>query len=290
MKQNKETEKLSQHEDTALKVVSEFFRDEILPALQIEGKVVGSMATENIHLELKKGYEDFNFLMEDDSVKHFEFQSTNEGKRGLKRFRMYEAHMSYHHNKEVTTYVMFSGNIKNPMTEFTEGINTYRVHGIILQDKDADEIIQKLKTMTNSGIPLTKADLLPLVLCPLMGGQMSQKDRIVAAYDITRNALGVDKEVIRKVEAVIYIMADKFLETTEMKQLKEELKLTRLGQVLYADWKAEGIAEGQRCYLLSQIRKKINKGKSPEVIAEEVEESMETVIAFIREISEVPCD
>ena len=66
--------------------------------------------------------------------------------------------------------------------------------------------------------------------------------------------------------------------------------MTRLGQVLYADWKAEGIAEGQRCYLLSQIRKKINKGKSPEVIAEEVEESMETVIAFIKEISEAPCE
>ena len=41
--------------------ISEFFRDEIMPALQIEGKVVGSMATEDIHLELKKGYEDFNF-------------------------------------------------------------------------------------------------------------------------------------------------------------------------------------------------------------------------------------
>jgi len=198
--------------------------------------------------------------------------------------------MSYQHNKEVTTYVMFSGNIKNPMTEFTEGINTYRVQGIILQDRNADDVIQTLKSRTDAGLPLTKADLLPLVLSPLMGGTMSQKDRITAAYDITRHAQGIDKGIVRKVEAVIYVMADKFLETAEMKQLKEELKLTKLGQILYEEWRAEGIATGriagERSHLLSQIQRKISKGKAPETIAEEVEESIETVIAFIREISD----
>ena len=196
MKQNQETGKLTQHEDVALKVMSDFFREEILPALQIEGKVVGSIA---------------------------------------------------------------------------------------------DEIIQNLKSRTDAGLPLTKADLLPLVLSPLMGGTMSQKDRITAAYDITRHAQGIDKGIVRKVEAVIYVMADKFLETAEMKQLKEELKLTKLGQILYEEWRAEGIATGriagERSHLLSQIQRKISKGKAPETIAEEVEESIETVIAFIREIS-----
>jgi len=281
MEKNKITEYV-QHEDIALKVVSDFFKEEILPALHIDGKVVGSLATEGIHLELKKGYEDFNFLMEDDSVKHFEFQSTNEGKRGLKRFRLYEAHMSYHHKKEVTTYVMFSGKIKNPMTEFTEGINTYKVQAIILQDKDADSVIRKLQEKVKNKIPVTKADLLPLVLSPLMGGDMPQKDRIVSAYEITRNAQGVDAEVIRKVEAVIYIMADKFLESAEMEQLKKEIKMTRLGQMLYAD----GRADGERAYLFSQVQKKMKKGKSFEEIAEDVEESIETVIALVQEMTQ----
>ena len=77
-----------------------------------------------------------------------------------------------------------------------------------MKDKNADEV--------------TKADLLPLVLSPLMGGEMSQKERVSAAYDITRKAVGVDAEVIRKVEAVIYIMEDKFLDSVEMEQLKKE--------------------------------------------------------------------
>ncbi len=41
--------------------------------------------------------------------------------------RTYEALTSYQHKVPVTTYVLFSGNIKNPRTSFTEGINTYKV-------------------------------------------------------------------------------------------------------------------------------------------------------------------
>lgn len=43
----------------------------------------------------KKFHEDMNFVMEDDSWAHFEFQSTNEGLNDLKRFRAYESLASY---------------------------------------------------------------------------------------------------------------------------------------------------------------------------------------------------
>ena len=239
-----EAAKISQHEDTALKVTAQFFRDEIMPVLNIGGKVVSILPTEDIHLELKKGYEDFNFLMDDGTIKHFEFQSTNQGRVGLKRFRVYEAQLSYEHKKDVVTYVLFSGNIKKPKTKLRSGINTYKIHPIIMQDRNADEVIAGLQRKVDSGEEITKADLLPLVLSPLMGGEMSQKERVSAAYGITRKAAGVDAEVIRKVEAVIYIMADKFLDSVEMEQLKKEIKMTRLGKMLYDDGKAEGKAEG----------------------------------------------
>ena len=181
-KKEKTPAHISQHEDTALKATAQFFQEEIMPVLNIEGTVVSVLPTEGIHLELRKGFEDFNYLMSDDTIKHFEFQSTNEGKAELKRK---------------------------------------------IEMKEA----------------LTKADLLPLVLCPLMGGAMSQKERISAAYDITRNATGTDAEVIRKVEALVYVMADKFLEKAEMEQLKKEIKMTALGKMLYDEGKAEGKAK-----------------------------------------------
>ena len=275
-RKKKQLAKLSQHEDGALKVTAQFFRDEIMPALNIEGTVVSILPTEEIHLELRKGFEDFNYLMSDDSIKHFEFQSTNEGINGLKRFRTYESQMSYKYKKAVTTYVLFSGNIKNPMTEFTEGVNTYRVVPIIMQDKNADKVIAELKRKQEVGEEITKADLLPLVLSPLMSGEMSQKERVLAAYDITRKANEVDAEIIRKVEAVIYIMADKFLDSEEMEQLKEEIKMTRLGRMLYDD--------GARTKLKELVAKKVQRGFCVAEIAEVLEEDKAVIEEIIKEL------
>ena len=122
----------------------------------------------------------------------------------------------------------------------------------------------------------SKADLLPLVLSPLMSGQMSQKERVSAAYDITRKATEVDAEIIRKVEAVIYIMADKFLDSREMEQLKEEIKMTRLGKMLYED--------GAQTKLKELVRKKLDKGYSVAEIAEALEEKVKDIEKIVAEL------
>lgn len=229
------------HEDAVLKISAQYFADVVLPYLGISGKVVSFGPTELVHLELKKLFQDFNFVMDDGRWIHFEFQSTNEGLEGLKRFRVYEAMTSYQYKVDVTTYVLFSGKIKNPMTEFTEGMNTYRVQPIIMQHKDADEVIANLKCKIKKGEILTREDLVPLIFCPLMGGKSSQRGRIKAAYEITRKATMVDREEIRKIETVIYAMADKFLDAVDLESMKEEVKMTRLGQMLINDGIAQGI-------------------------------------------------
>lgn len=47
-----EQQPISKHEDIALKVTAQFFKDEIMPILDIEGEVVSALPTEEIHLEL----------------------------------------------------------------------------------------------------------------------------------------------------------------------------------------------------------------------------------------------
>ena len=222
----------AQHEDAALKTVMRFFADELIPYFGIKGKVASIAPTELVHLEIKKLFQDFNLIMEDGTWNHFEFQSTNEGLEGLKRFRSYEALTSYQYHVPIITYVLFSGTIKNPVTQFTEGINTYRIVPIIMQNENADELIQNLMYKTENGIPVTRKELVQLTLCPLMGGTMEQKERIKAAYLITTNAIEIDPEEIRKIEAVIYAMADKFLESMDLEEIMEEMSMTRMGQKL----------------------------------------------------------
>jgi hypothetical protein len=236
---------VQQHEDAALKVSMQFFADELFPYLGIEGKVVAFAPTEIVSLEVRKFFQDFNFVMEDGKWKHFEFQSTNEGKDGLRRFRAYEMLVSYQHKVEVTTYVLFSGKIKKPVTELTEGINTYRVVPIIMQDRNADALISDIQRKINSGEVLTKKDLVPLILCPLMGGNMTQKERIRAAYSITKEAIEIPVEEIQKIEAVLYAMADKFLDRKELEELLEEIGMTKLGQMLFEKGEKSGVEKAK---------------------------------------------
>ena len=153
--------------------------------------------------------------MDDGSWKHFEFQSKNEGR------------------------------IRNPMTELREGVSIYRIVPIIMRDKNADRVISDLRQKVDKGDPLTREDLLPLSLCLLMDGAMSQKDRVKSAFDITRKAEGMNTEDKAKIEAMVFVMADKFLSRVEMEEIKEEIRMTKLGQMLVDLGKEEGREEGR---------------------------------------------
>lgn len=235
--------KASQHEDAALKTAMHFFAEELLPFWGIEGKVVGFAPTEQVHLEIQKLYQDTNLIMEDGSWKHFEFQSKNEGLAGLKRFRQYEATASRQYGVSVITYVLFSGKIQNPMTEFTEGINTYRIIPIIMKKENADIFLKELLEKKNAEKPITREELVRLTLCPLMGGEIGIKQRLQIACEITRGETAVTKEEIQKIEAVIYAMADKFLDSLDMEEFVEGMKMTRLGEMLVKEGKQEGMNE-----------------------------------------------
>lgn len=236
--------KASQHEDAALKTAMHFFAEELLPFWGIEAKVVGFAPTEQVHLEIQKLYQDTNLIMEDGSWKHFEFQSKNEGLAGLKRFRQYEATASRQYGVSVITYVLFSGKIQNPMTEFTEGINTYRIIPIIMKKENADIFLKELLEKKNAEKPITREELVRLTLCPLMGGEIGIKQRLQIACEITRGETAVTKEEIQKIEAVIYAMADKFLEGLDMEEFVEGMKMTRLGEMLVKEGEIKGKQEG----------------------------------------------
>ena len=233
----KEATKQTPHqaEDSALKVLHDYFARVLLPYWNIPGEVDHAAPTETVYLELRKQYQDINFIMKDGSLVHFEFQSTdNEGLDDLRRFRTYEAFLCMKHKTDVCTYVLFSGGIEHPMTEFSCGINTYRVHPIIMKGKLAEDVFKNIEGKLENGITLTEDDLVPLTLCPLMGGNIPTKERFHKAFKIVREA-GDSIQNLSIIEAVLYTMATKFLTTDELNNLKEGIKMTELGTMIYND-------------------------------------------------------
>lgn len=97
----------------------------------------------------------------------------------------------------------------------------------------------------------TEDDIAQLSMTPLMGGQMSRKDKIKEGILIAKEEYN---DMADKVMAMLYTLADKFLDGIELDEIKEAMVMTRLGQMIMDDGirigelrgREEGIAENQK--------------------------------------------
>ena len=270
MQKNAATE-ISQAEDRALKLSAQYFGTEMLQLFDVEGNIKEVFATELNYVEFQRLFQDFNYLMEDDSCCHFEFESDRIKKEDLRRFRAYEAVTSYTYHKPVITNVVCSATVKEPLCSLKEGINEYRVNMIRLKDGDADEVFRQMKEKETADV--TKKDLLQVVLTPLMSGETKMKERISTGFHLLRKEYpSVTAEESKKMQAVLYLFALKFLGRKEVKEMGE-IRMTYFAEMM----QEEGRKEGRKANLIKLIKKKIQNGKALDIIADEVEETVETI-------------
>ena len=235
----------AQAEDLALKSAAAYFGDELIHWLGIRERALRSAPTEMVELETRHMYEDFLYEMENGMYYHFEFESDSISKDDLKRFREYEASTSRIYNAPVVTYVVCSSGVKKLRDSITEGINTYHVHLIRLKDENADEQLDFLSK--NPKETLTREDVIPLLFAPLMSGRSKQKERILQCLEILKKAEAIfPKSDIRKMEAILYIFAVKFMDDNELKSIKEAIAMTKLGQMIWNDALEKGREEGEK--------------------------------------------
>ena len=269
-------------EDMAMKTAAQYFGKELLPYLGIREELKYIAPTENIHLEVRQMYQDFNYILKNGSWLHLEFESDSVKKEDLQRFREYEASTSRAYKVEVCTYVICSSTVQNPLTELKTGINTYKIRVIRLKDKNADRVFERLLQKMQRGKALNKKDMIQVVLSPLMSGSSSEKERILNACKILKNEENrgkISRDEIEKLRAVIYAFAVKFLEKEELVDVKEAFKMTVLGEMIWAD----GLMDGEVRKVISLICKKLRKGQPAVQIADALEED----VAYVENICNI---
>ena len=239
----------TKHEDAFMKMGFDYFRDTILKTLGINYEFLESSPTELVDLKIYSLYMDFTFLTTEGFYVHFEFQTTDDKViADLRRFRAYEALYSHNTGKNVITYVIYSGGIKNVQTRLNCGANIYQVIPIYLAEKDSDKVFKRLQEKQNT----IKEGILMAKQCKTTTSE--------------------------KVTAMIYTLADKFLTGTELEEIKEAIRVTRLGEMLMEDGRKEGRKEGvensRRKIVLNMLSK---KQFSYEEIADLVDISVEEV-------------
>ena len=224
----KSSKPLGQVEDEIMKTGAQFFGEELLKWLGVKEPVKGIAPTELVHLETRKMYQDFNYVMRNGWWYHIEFESDPLTKADLRRFREYEAATSRTYGVEVLTCVICTANRKHILTEITEGINTYRVKLIQMKKKDGDKILRKIQKKKK----LKRKDLIPGILEGIKA--VNREDKLISI------------EEAKKMEAMLYALANKLLSRADLEKIKEEVKMTILGQMLRDDFIEEGRQEGRQ--------------------------------------------
>ena len=230
------------HEDLIMKKAMDVFAEEGLKFFGINQKVKDSSSTEIVVLEALNLHMDYTFLMEDDTYIHFEFQTTNKGKKDLRRFRAYEALLSLQKEKDVTTYVVYSNNIKKAISTLETGISKFNVKSIFMCEKNGDLIFEELEKKINNKEKLTKQELISLAFTPIMGGKLTKAEKIIKSIRIVKSS---DSEYKYDIESMLYAFADKFLKGKDLQRVKEEISMTELGRMLIEDGRTEGRIEGR---------------------------------------------
>ena len=233
----------TKHEDAIMKMGFDYFRDTILKSLGIDYEFVNLGPTELIELTIHSLYMDFTFLTKEGFYIHIEFQTTDKGENDLRRFLAYDAVYSHKTGKNVITYVIYSGGIKSVKTALNMGLFTYRIQPIYLKDRNADEVFEKIRQKQEDGTELTEEDYASLSLTPLMSGNMKIKEKIKEAVILSKKKRGLTAE---KTMAMLYTLADKFLDSKDLDEIKEVISMTRLGQMLLDEGMEKGMKKGMK--------------------------------------------
>lgn len=84
-------------------------------------------------------------------------------------------------------------------------------------------------------------------MTPLMSGNMKIKEKIKEAVILSKKKRGLTAE---KTMAMLYTLADKFLDSKDLDEIKEVISMTRLGQMLLDEGMEKGMKKGMEQGLL----------------------------------------
>ena len=137
------------------------------------------------------------------------------------------------------------------------------------------EIIQEIENKLKNKLEITKQDLIALTFTPIMSGELSRLDKIIKSIRLVKR---IDNEYKYDVESMLYAFADKFLKGKDLEKVKEEISMTKLGEMLVED----GIKKGEEKKAIEIAKTAIKEGMTDELIAK-ITGLTESQVSIIRQ-------
>ncbi|MEW4415023.1 hypothetical protein [Clostridium sp. AN503] len=244
-----------------------------LPHLSITGILPTNLpAIESNELRI-----DNLFQLEDGSLAIMDYESKfvrenfikylNYIARVLKR---YAGQDRLHEVWKIKMLVLYTADVERAEEVYDLGGLTLQVESAYLVRQDTEEIYRRLDEKLLVGARLDEEDLMQLMILPLtVKGRQDKQVMIERSVELARRIPERDQTL--RALAGILTFSDKVIDEAYKNRIKEEMRMTQIGQMIFEDGVIAGKAEGEA--IGKEIGKKIGKELGKELGKEIGEEN-----------------
>ncbi len=237
---------------------------------------------------------DYAFIDTDDILHNVEFQSQfNESDSA--RFQLYNAALYFTYRDEVNyvvSYIVYPSHIRPKPTyvmQLTQGSLIFEPTLIFLHDYYAEDELSDILTKSEKGTMISNNDVSTLIFSLLMNRRSTFKELALKVFSIARNI--EDKNRQEEVAGYIKSHVEKHISQEERTKLEEAIEVTFKEMLQQREDKGlergleqgleRGLEQGEEKKLCALITKKLAKGKQIPTIANELEETEQTIKSLI---------
>ena len=190
------------------------------------------LPTEFAEVETRDDFVDLLFWLEDRSILHIEEQ-TGLSEEDLFRFARYDMKIINLYRVPVHTVVLSPFFARDGgMRGFTMGSLSYSVNHVVIHDRNADEVLERVREELLAGRPIHE---LELIFVPLMKSRLSIPDLLLETIKLEKKI--VDETIQSKVIALTLLVSNKLVEPELLEKIWKEVAMLNIFK--YAEEKGE---------------------------------------------------
>lgn len=145
---------------------------------------------------------------------------------------------------KIRMFVLYTADVERAEEVYDLGGLILHVESAYLMHQDTDGIYRKLTDKIHGGERLDEEELMQLMILPLtVKGNRAKQLMIEKTVELARRIS--DREQTLKALAGILTFSDKVIDEDYKNRIKEEMRMTQIGQMIFADGVVAGKAEGE---------------------------------------------
>lgn len=238
-----------QNKDIASKVTGEaLIGKSLAPFGRADLEIVGILPTNLPAIESNELRLDNLFLLSDGSLAVLDYESEFDRKNFVKYInyiarviKRYANQKQLSELKRIKMVVIYTADVEQADSVYDlEGL-VLTVESAFLVHLDTDQIYRELSDQIHRHVILTEEELMKLMVLPLtVKGKEKKQEVIVKAVELAKQI--PDRRQVVQALAGILTFSDKVIDEAYRKRVKEEMQMTKVGQMIFED----GFEQGSR--------------------------------------------